>query len=463
MDSFLQSLYNAEMSKQATANLDEFMHTLEVSDLEAVLGLTQPEDMRKQAVAGPAEAPLPSCCPTGHMDAKMKEIAANLNRARQGEQQKKPSGGDHNLSYQGVGLPTSGTTKKAEDCAVEAGRVFAKTAGMGQGLLDAGKKVGRIPHLRDALVGGTIGTAVGVHHIAKKKEADMDVEQAGSAYNQKMAASRSDLITPEDHVATNIGILRALTDTPQGPGGKISPELLSRAKKNALKGGLLGGGVGALLGLGGSYAGGRRGVGAVPGTLAGLLYGGGLGAVAGDMGTTRKWAKERGIHPGFFGGAKFTPEAAARYLDPVPADKVAEARASLVATALSATKGAPEHIKEAAAKLVAEDMAKIAFLPAGIGALIGASRAPKGERSRGAVRGALTGLGADVGVGAGSLPALALARHLASKGAVTPAQSAALATLGALGVVGGGYFGGRIGHKMGRKIAPYNHEMQNQK
>lgn len=444
MDTFLQKLYDAEMSKQAAANLDGFMKTLDVSDLEAFLSLS------KEAVAGPVEAPLPSSLPQHRLDAKMKATAANLHLEHRGTPAKATSS-DPNLSYQGVGLPTSGTTKKAADYAAEAGRVFAKTASSRQRALAKEIESGS-DDLR-ARMKATRG---------KTKDADMDVEQAGSAFNQKMAASKSDMVSPADHVAGNIGLLRALTDTPQGPGGSINPELLARAKKNALIGGLVGGGAGALLGAGGSYAGGLRGLQTVPGALLGLAYGGLSGTAIGDVGTTRRWVKERGVRPGLLGGVKFTPEAAARYLDPVTATKTAseEARAAMIARAISATKGAPEHIKEAAAKVVASEMSKLAFLPEGIGALIGASRAPEGERERGAFRGAATGFGLDAGAGLGLLPAALLAKGYGNSAAgITRGRSNVLAGLGALGMIGGGILGARAGHRVAAKLVPYKHEL----
>lgn len=445
MDTFLQKLYDAEMSKQAAANLDGFMKTLDVSDLEAFLSLS------KEAVAGPVEAPLPSSLPQHRLDAKMKATAANLHLEHRGTPAKATSS-DPNLSYQGVGLPTSGTTKKAADYAAEAGRVFAKTASSRQRALAKEIESGS-DDLR-ARMKATRG---------KTKDADMDVEQAGSAFNQKMAASKSDMVSPADHVAGNIGLLRALTDTPQGPGGSINPELLARAKKNALIGGLVGGGAGALLGAGGSYAGGLRGLQTAPGALLGLAYGGLSGAAIGDTGTTRRWVKERGVHPGLFGGVKFTPEAAARYLDPVTAAKTTseEARAAMIARAISATKGAPEHIKESAAKVVASEMSKLALLPTGVGAAIGAVRAPEGERGKGAFRGGAAGLGFDVGTGLGLLPAILLGgKYSASAAKITPRQNAALVGLGALGMLGGGALGAYSAHGAAARLAPYKHELK---
>jgi hypothetical protein len=76
MEKFLTELYREEMDKQASADLEAFLTTQPIHELEALLGI------EKKAVAGSPEAPLPSSLPNKTLEAKMKLLDTVVAKSR---------------------------------------------------------------------------------------------------------------------------------------------------------------------------------------------------------------------------------------------------------------------------------------------------------------------------------------------------------------------------------------------
>jgi hypothetical protein len=133
----------------------------------------------------------------------------------------------------------------------------------------------------------------------------------------------------------------------------------------------------------------------------------------------------------------------------VAAPKLAAAK--MLTVAMHATKGAPDHIKQAAIELASTKLAlaggtgSLALPLAGAG--VGALAAPPGEAPRGAVRGAATAKGIGMGLEAGADLSGALLRRFPHSG---------LAALGGLAAIpAGGVVGGRLLQGLGRAVLPY--------
>jgi hypothetical protein len=126
MDDFLTKMYEDEMEKTSAAELDNFMGSLSVEELEGLLGLDS-VDFTKVAVAGPVEPPMPDSLPGNELDAQMKTVEEIAAKSRTDtpptrQQEAEPTA----VSHQGPGkVPT---TKEAIAWADHIGRIFAKQA-----------------------------------------------------------------------------------------------------------------------------------------------------------------------------------------------------------------------------------------------------------------------------------------------------------------------------------------------
>lgn len=179
MDDFLTKLYEDEMDKTASVAREDFMHTLPIEELEAILGIKKQagfgdflgtvkrnpnkqqvdkafaayknatgkdprsmtsaqinEYLDKTAVAGPSHPPLPDSASGAELDARMKAVGEQVNKAHLSAVPKRKDLTDPTISYQGEGKkqPEEHTdealrvTKQAAAWADQMGRMLAKSA-----------------------------------------------------------------------------------------------------------------------------------------------------------------------------------------------------------------------------------------------------------------------------------------------------------------------------------------------
>jgi hypothetical protein len=324
MDDFLTKMYEDEMEKTSAAELDNFMGSLSVEELEGLLGLDS-VDFTKVAVAGPVEPPMPDSLPGNELDAQMKTVEEIAAKSRTDtpptrQQEAEPTA----VSHQGPGkVPT---TKEAMAWADHIGRIFAKQAaatpdwydrqvqaaqaaqesrplqmiggGALGGLTGAGLG-GAVGGGKGALLGGLLGAgagtglgALGAHMAGKRRKVIQDV-----------AAGKE----PEGFIAKRMAAQQAMQESP------------------GLRTGL--GAVGG--GLGGAMMGGQAGGG--KGALLGGLLGAGVGGGLGYLGSKLSKKERKALQ----------------------SMKTAAVKAEIAQRALRATVGAPPHVKQAAAKVAA--------------------------------------------------------------------------------------------------------------
>lgn len=108
MDDFLTKIYDEEIEKQSSTELEDFMRTLPVEELEGFL---------KHAVAGPAQPPMPAAAQGKELDAKNKAVETQVAAEHDGEPRER---------HEETGR---GEEKKASMEAADAvGRIMAKAA-----------------------------------------------------------------------------------------------------------------------------------------------------------------------------------------------------------------------------------------------------------------------------------------------------------------------------------------------
>lgn len=315
MDDFLTRMYEEEMDKTAAADLEAFMGTLEADELEAVLGLS------KEAVAGPEKAEEPTSAQGAELDAKQKAVRQHVeNEHDNTPTQRKEMPGNVNHAGDSKAKPV---TKEAMAHADAVGRLFARI---------------------------------------------------------KVAADPNYSVEPESWMRGQKGIARAMRAGDKGLSKYLAHDELIGARQRrglsgALKGGAGGVGAGALAGLIASLASkGKISPGA--GALGGGALGGSLGMAGGQIrgmhGADKEFLAKRGIKPTKWGlgRGRFTEEAAAKYLKEKNSmgedeggdagmETTAAAKAKIAARALRATKGAPGHVKVAAIRVAAAQMASV--------------------------------------------------------------------------------------------------------
>jgi hypothetical protein len=305
MDDFLTKMYEDEIEKTAGAELDEFMASLPKDELEAFL--------IKEAVGGSAEAPLPDAAQGKEMDAKQQAARKQVDK-------------EHNTNpapRHEETRTTSQVTKEAAAIADKAGRVLAKWAS-----------------------------------ACKAKMSQGDDPEAAPIGDQKSGEEKKEP-----------GKLK------QSQGDEEGMEVTAGVRTEAAK---------KLIGrVGEAFKGGRRFAGAKTKPSKTSLGGG--GPVAGDTVVSPKAIRslnemarraetkgmgklERaGFHVGEHGkkylagaGALTAAEVARRALKSDKGkEKGAEAKAEIAERSMRLTRGAPEHIKLAAAALAGRQIAGV--------------------------------------------------------------------------------------------------------
>lgn len=124
MDDFLTKMYEEEMEKTSAAELDNFMDSLPVDELEALLEIEG--GIEKVAVGGPVEPPMPDSLPGNELDSQMKAVDEYATKSRtETPPTRKQTAEPTAVSHQGPGKQVS---KEAMTLADTVGRIFAKHA-----------------------------------------------------------------------------------------------------------------------------------------------------------------------------------------------------------------------------------------------------------------------------------------------------------------------------------------------
>lgn len=223
MDTFLTKLYEEEMEKQAGSELQDFMQTVPVSDLEAYLGIA------KVAVDGASEAPLPDAVDNKALEAKQQQLRKRIDQAH-----------NSNPPPQHIDTRTTNQVKEAMRVGDAAGRILAKLAACKMNEADSE----HIPP--QAPVGGKEGE---------------ELEKEERISNKLKAAM----------------VLRAFRTTRGAPEHIKQAAVVLTGQQLAKTAGMLGStGTGALLGAGIGALGGEKGK-RWQGARKGALIGGGIG------------------------------------------------------------------------------------------------------------------------------------------------------------------------------------------
>jgi hypothetical protein len=291
MDNFLLSLYKEETEKQASIDMENFFVQQPIEELEAFLGI------KKHAVGGPVETPLPDSLPGRVLDAKQKAIDDYSAKARLEKPPTREQAEDASHStYSGKGKEAS--VRWADNM----GRRLAKLAGE---KTEALKNIGQ--HL---LTGGLLGAGVGA--------------LGGAAFGEEgdklRATGRGALVGAGIGGGMNASSAAVKHLVRRHP--KLSPAEYGISRASELGGGILGGSGGALLAK-------KLGLDPTKGKVKSSFG-------VGDTGPTG--VAGQGLSQGL--------------------ETTASLKAKIASTALSATKGAPDHIKQAAIKLAGRQMAE---------------------------------------------------------------------------------------------------------
>lgn len=348
MDDFLKELYQEELQKTSSAELEGFMQTLDTNDLESVLGI------RKLAVDGPSTAALPSPSAGSVLDADQKAVRDHVSNEHAETPTKRTEMPSSTLPADSKAKPV---TKEAMSFADRVGRLLAKTAaedldwydrqvqarqaqleskplqmiggGLSGGLAGAilGHGLSRGGGAATAL-GGALGAGAGAglgaltSHMAKRKRQAMEAIAAGK--------------DPKSLLGRSMVAVQARNESPG---------------LNTALGGIGGGLMGAGLGMRGG------GKGALLGGALGAGAGAGLGYLGSKLSKKERVAIQRMKEKSSMGGMEDMGGGAGGLISGGTGGQGMETTASMQAKiamrALRAIKGAPDHIKEASIPLTA--------------------------------------------------------------------------------------------------------------
>jgi hypothetical protein len=370
MDTFLTELYEEAQEKRASAELQDFMKSMDRDDLEAFLGLD------KQAVAGPAEGEMPANWQGKELDASQKAKDDYLAQEHQGT----PKSVEKTDKWAQTCNSQEGTSKVKSDKEDEPKTKAAEAK------FQAADAIGRM-FAKQASLGSYLG--------AKRSDKKREKEKKSQGLGSDMAAMDSGLEnTAEAKIARIFG---AGEPSETMYSDRVPYDVRERAFKGYLQqksqeaptglaralggGAAVGGGLGALLGAG---TGGGKGALIGSGIGAGLGALGGAGMRAADKSEIARTKQElaSGDLPlamahrigDYESSRNFAEEMRRQQADSKTdrrhrehmdvlrgrgSTKKAEAKAKIAQMAMKVSEGAPEHVKAAAVFMAGRKMAEL--------------------------------------------------------------------------------------------------------
>jgi len=370
MDKFLADLYQEEQEKVASAELDAFLDSQPLGDLEALLGI------QKVAVGGPTIPTLPTALPGNKLDQKQKlvdEFSAK-NRVEEPPTREQSEEVSHS-NYEGPAKTAATAVEK-----MLVGGLLASGAGLAaNAALKARQK--RKEQTESKTAGCMSKTDEFTTPQAKSKAKAMaTVMKAGKGLGtdkrkalvsatakqmQKKAARPTEVSFDESEVPAALSYLRGeggLGDVPGNERAMISQRMGEAeapfAARHPRLSGAISGGLGGM--LGGALASPAVRLDPNPlknallGSAIGGLGGAGVGALMMPRAMRQIEAAKNKESEGVGDGAGMGENASQGI------ETTASVRAKIAARALRATKGAPDHMRKVAAAVAGSQMAKVA-------------------------------------------------------------------------------------------------------